>query len=477
MPTPPALSLRAYTSNSSFTSSRASEDADRRPERNRQHSGGDIITNGFRGLRRMQYKQDLEGQYIASVSKTTYNPPIDMRSLDYVAGCDTNLTCGICRCPFVDPVVLEPCDHCFCRDCIRTAWSGGSRFGLKGDCPTCRSSASLRDRGAVSKILRNILDEMRVRCPHQRDGCTAELNRGEVQDHCNIYCRYAWVECPQTGCELAVRRKDMGEGCLHYDVSCMDCRVTIFKSNLELDQTHWQKECPDRRIQCELCKRSVFFREMDNHTKRTCPATSFPCPGASIGCSWRSEREDLARHGSTCAFALLSPILTAQKERQDEQEAAQRQLSRKLEILEGGFSNLQSLLESKPDSDPYELEAYMPNEYETEARRAPPEPTMSSSSPDAFSFPLPPTSRLLSSTRSLSQRSHQPRPLEPQQSHQSSRPMPPADYDAFPFMSGSDMYAPTAQPSSNLAYTSPTQHLLSLHESLRSEVTRIGAAL
>lgn len=165
--------------------------------------------------------------------RSNVNAAIDMRLLDYIGNYDTNLMCPICRCPFVDPVILFDCDHCFCRDCLHQTWTERAPNGLKGNCPTCRTSSRLAGPGAVSKILSNILDDLVVACPKYDDGCMQQIKRGEVQDHINLYCPYAWVECPDEACELPVRRKD-AQSCLHHGASCIDCHETSNMANLEV---------------------------------------------------------------------------------------------------------------------------------------------------------------------------------------------------------------------------------------------------
>lgn len=214
------------------TSDRTSSDADGRP---RVPSAPQPVPSNMRGMRRLEMRRGMEeSHYLAQKARTTtLNTPTDMRLLDYVSDYDRNLMCPICRCPLVDPVVLFDCDHCFCRDCLSQTWTEYHPGGPRGTCPTCRREAKLGPKTAVSKILTNILDELVVKCPKHEDGCTAEIKRGQVQDHVNLYCQYAMVECPRLECEQATRRKDANE-CLHYGASCIDCHDSMFVDNLEV---------------------------------------------------------------------------------------------------------------------------------------------------------------------------------------------------------------------------------------------------
>lgn len=398
----------------------------------------------------------------AKTRAQNYNPPVDLRLLDYVSPYDDNLMCPICRCPFVEPVVLAECDHCFCRDCIRQCWNNRRDYnplGPRGDCPTCRTPAKLGPRNATSRVLVNIVEDLVVKCPKSDEGCKAEVKRGEVADHVGIYCGYALVECVGEDCELPVRRKDAAQGCLHYGVSCASCQKELQKWKLD---AHWQNECPDRQIQCDLCKTLVFYRELEEHSKRTCPAISVPCPGAGLGCTARSKRGELEAHTKDCTLAKLAPVMEKQQQRFDEQEAAQKQMSRKLEVLENGFSALQGILYPSPRAEnPGRLSADSSSIPLLSTRRISSETTHTSDSaaaPETFDFPVPPSSNPTSALASPS--TSTPQTL----AYPSPAPTDPSDFLPPPSTTGGP-------------YTSPLHHLLSLHESLRDELARVAAAL
>ncbi|EME78427.1 uncharacterized protein MYCFIDRAFT_3693, partial [Pseudocercospora fijiensis CIRAD86] len=333
---------------------------------------------------------------------------VDLRLLDYVAPSDENLVCPICRCPFVDPVVLTECDHCFCRDCIRQTWTTSSAYnplGARGgDCPTCRTPAKLAPRSATSKILTNILDDLLVKCPNSDEGCTSQLKRGQVQDHINIYCGYALVECAARECELPVRRKDSTLACLHIPVSCLACREEMQRVHLEV---HWKRKCPDRRVACSLCNANLYYRELSEHNTKLCPAVSIPCPGAALGCDSRNMKAQTDIHAKKCTFAKMAPMFEMVKSRMDEQEAAQLQMNRKLEVLENGFSAMHGLFGPVP-----EVPGPRPSDL-----------------PEPFSLDF-----------------------------ELASPFPPPAINGGP-------------------YVSPLHHMLSMHESLRDEMSRVSSAL
>lgn len=416
-----------------------------------------------------------EQHYLSSKARAqNYNPAVDLRLLDYVSPQDDNLMCPICRCPFVEPVVLAECDHCFCRDCIRQCWHNSRSYnplGPKGDCPTCRTPSKLGPRNATSKILVNIIDDLIVKCPKSDEGCKAEVKRGEIADHVSIYCGYALVECVGEDCELPVRRRDAAQGCLHYGVSCASCHMELQKWKLD---AHWKNECLDRQVQCELCKSAVFYREMEEHSKATCPAISIPCPGKALGCTMRTKRGQLDTHARSCTLAKLAPIMDKQQQRLDEQEAAQKQMSRKLEVLENGFSALQGMLYPPPraeDPNHPTADSSIPTLHNTQRRiSSATTNTSDSAAAESFDFPVPPssnpTSALASPTNAPPQTFNYGQSSTTEVSH------------ALPRRQADDNYSEFPPPSTTGGpYSSPLHHLLSLHESLRDEMSRISAAL
>ena len=410
----------------------------------------------------------------------TLNPPVDLRLLDYVTAYDGNLMCPICRCPFVDPVILNECDHCFCRDCIRQTWTNAPNnvynpLGPRGECPTCRTPAKLGPRSATSKILVNILDDLMVKCPKTDEGCTAQIKRGEAQDHVSIYCGYALVECSADDCELPVRRKDLPQGCMHYDVSCIACRKLMQKSNLE---NHWRGECRDRKIACSHCNSEVFYRELEEHNERTCPAASIPCPGKSMGCEFQTNKRQAESHAKACLFAKLAPVFNAQKQRLDEQESAQKQMSRKLEILETGVSAMHSILNPElqnssssnnedlvPTPQTDDSEALEVDEMDDDAGYLGNTNDLEYPHTDSPAFIPAPNQSLARATPSTSSRraphASDPRAVDVSQ----------------PFNTDFDVPSLFPPPTANGPYTSPLHHLLSMHENLREEMSRMNSAL
>jgi hypothetical protein len=112
---------------------------------------------------------------------------------------DPNLMCTICHKAFKDPVCTS-CDHTYGRACI-THWLNTNSVS---SCPTCvKQPLLIKDLSQASRPLRNMLDQLRVRCTLcEQTG----LQRGNFNDHINkvcpkaiVSCRAADIKCPWNG--------------------------------------------------------------------------------------------------------------------------------------------------------------------------------------------------------------------------------------------------------------------------------------
>jgi hypothetical protein len=345
--------------------------------------------------------------------------PPEFANLEYVSAPDSNLVCLICHAPFDKPVQLS-CEHYFCRDCLDHAWA--PQHHARRTCPTCRHAVeSDSDIRPVPKIIETMLDELVVKCPNTKAGCNWVAQRVNVHDHVMLYCEYTPVECSATDCRLQISQKDFHKGCLHYTVSCEDCHTSLLKKDLE---EHQRSLCANRSTTCTLCSAEVLRLDLKPHINNDCPKHVISCQGTIVGCKFHAERAQVVLHETSCAMATMAPHFREQQARIERNEARMEPLTRKVGILEDGLTNITNYLypangndASFPVTDPLD-----PNDTDAQA------PT-----PD---FRLPPASF---------------------------PPVPPG---------GNDNTNPAQPP-----FDSQVHHLLTLHDSLREEVSRISNAL
>lgn len=173
---------------------------------------------------------------------------------------------------------------------------------------------------------------------------------------------------------------------------------------------------------CTLCSAELLRLDLKTHINNTCPKHIVSCQGTIVGCKFSAERAEVLLHEVNCAMATMAPHFREQQARIERNEARMEPLVRKVGLLEDGLSNITNILypsnandQSFPVTDPLD-----PNDADPQA------PTPDLRLPPA-SFP----------------------------------PVPPG-HDG----------APTQPP-----FDSQVHHLLTLHDSLREEVSRIANAL
>jgi hypothetical protein len=159
----------------------------------------------------------------------------------------------------------------------------------------------------------------------------------------------------------------------------------------------------------------VFRNALSEHIE-TCPEAIHPCKASKYGCTAKFKRADLSVHERTCPLITMGPYIEAQNSRIDALDMALRQVRQRNEILEDGIANIRSTL--------VETARFIPNN--SEGRHSP--------------------SRRHGRSRSRSTSQ----------------------------TGGSDSGIGR---SSNLSSTTATTYLLSLHESLREEVSQLTHAI
>jgi hypothetical protein len=159
---------------------------------------------------------------------------VDLRALEYVSSYDDHLMCAICHCPFIRPVRLE-CDHVFCQKCLNSAITTFAAGPDDFTCPTCRSPT--RDVYLnVPRLLINMCDDVRVKCPFSSEGCKEIVPRGHVQAHVDKYCGYRLMDCPDTLCDKKTRKKDLSPDskCMHELHQCSRCEEEVMEQDYEV---------------------------------------------------------------------------------------------------------------------------------------------------------------------------------------------------------------------------------------------------
>lgn len=184
-------------------------------------------------------------------------------------------------------------------------------------------------------------------------------------------------------------------------------------------QEHQRNSCANRLTSCSLCVVEVLRLDLKNHVNRDCPKHIISCQGAIVGCTFRDERAYVLHHEKACAMATMAPHFREQQARIERNEARMEPLIRKVGILEDGLTNITNMLYPANSND--------------------------------ASFPVTD-------------------PLDPNDAEA------PTDFNLPPAS-----FPPVTQDNENSQaqppFDSQVHHLLTLHDSLREEVSRITNAM
>ncbi|KAK5304120.1 hypothetical protein LTR99_004576 [Exophiala xenobiotica] len=279
---------------------------------------------------------------IKSVDKPSAD--LDLRALDYVTEYDSHLMCPICHVPFVEPVVLE-CDHTFCNSCLKEYREGASA-GMRSQCPSCRTFLLSAPRKA-SRLIVNMCNEIRVRCPN--DDCEEIVTRACIERHATKECEHERLKCPDTECGQLVKRKNyVPNQCIHTSHIECDCGAVI-----ELGRGEWlrhkDEDCPNTGVICKECGQRIPARDYLDVTKaHICNSEEQnTCPGTRYGCTDEVQPDEVSEHVKSCPMARLAPFLQRQSKLLQSLQEQLTMVKVRNEVLETGFDKLNDIVNDR----------------------------------------------------------------------------------------------------------------------------------
>ncbi|PGH10865.1 hypothetical protein AJ79_05225 [Helicocarpus griseus UAMH5409] len=269
---------------------------------------------------------------------------VDLRALEYVSTYDGHLMCPICHCPFIRPIRLK-CDHIFCQKCLNSCITSSplhTRFSPPPDnfaCPSCRTP-TMATFMKVPRIIISMCDDLCVKCPFEGQGCKEIVQRGHVQAHVDKYCDYRLMRCPGENCNYLTRKKDLDpdQRCLHELRACDDCHELVMEQDYE---THAKELCSSLMTTCSDCNETIRRNELQSHLDN-CRVITRSCRAAKFGCPVKLKMDELERHEQSCPLVTIGPYLETQNSRIESMESTIRQLRQRNEILEDGIANIRS---------------------------------------------------------------------------------------------------------------------------------------
>ncbi|KAG8690439.1 hypothetical protein FRC09_011976 [Ceratobasidium sp. 395] len=238
-----------------------------------------------------------------------------MDHYSYVDPVNSNLVCCICRNPFVAPTTSSTCGHTFCHACIVHA------LEVSPCCPIDRSQLGPTDLHLASAVVRNMVDELLVECPHASLGCAHTAQRHLIEAHIAA-CTFTPVPCPAPDCTSSVLAHHVDDhtctekACTRHLVQCTDCKdLASTDSTDPTPSDAHTAHCPARLVPCPHCATPTPYSELSSHTSTTCLSAPVACSLSHVGCAWTGPRSSLAAHPSSCAYEPLRAFFTTHHQR------------------------------------------------------------------------------------------------------------------------------------------------------------------
>ena len=131
-----------------------------------------------------------------------------------------NFLCLICFNVLKDPVLCPKNQHCFCRGCITKHLESSRR------CPTCADELTEDTLTVPSRMVRDYLDELNIRCVYNDRGCEEIVQLQHLDQH-EDSCGFTPAVCSNEGCGVSLNKRDLihheTELCEYRKLKCHTC--------------------------------------------------------------------------------------------------------------------------------------------------------------------------------------------------------------------------------------------------------------
>ena len=138
----------------------------------------------------------------------------------FVTSISRNFLCLICFNVLKDPVLCPRNQHCFCRGCITKHLENSRR------CPTCADELTEETLTVPSRMVRDYLDELNIRCVYHDRGCQEIVQLQNIDQH-EDSCGFTPAVCRNQGCGATLNKRDLihheSELCEYRKLKCHSC--------------------------------------------------------------------------------------------------------------------------------------------------------------------------------------------------------------------------------------------------------------
>ena len=188
----------------------------------------------------------------------------------FVTTISRNFLCLICFNVLKEPVLCPRNQHCFCRGCITKHLENSQR------CPTCADELTEETLSVPSRMVRDYLDELNIRCVYHDRGCEEIVQLQHLDQH-EDSCGFTPAVCTNPGCGATLNKRDIAihesELCEYRKLKCHSCgemtktladieeRIT----RMETNQVNVQKNMEDKLANLEKNMATNLETQMQNN--------------------------------------------------------------------------------------------------------------------------------------------------------------------------------------------------------------------
>ena len=178
---------------------------------------------------------------------------------------DRNFHCLICYNVLKDPVMCRRNQHYFCRGCITEHLRRNSHT-----CPTCADELTVETLTEVPRIVKNYLNERRIRCDHHDRGCRELVQLQNLQRHV-AECGFTPVVCENQGCNETISKRDRtyheSEQCQFRKLKCHNCgEISTMMAGMETKMEKLDKKLANT-ISTEIAHEKTIVANTDTKLK------------------------------------------------------------------------------------------------------------------------------------------------------------------------------------------------------------------
>ena len=179
---------------------------------------------------------------------------------------DSNFHCLICYNVLKDPVMCRNNQHYFCRGCITEHLRRNGHT-----CPTCADELTVETLAEVPRIVKNYLNERKIRCDHYDRGCRELVQLQNLQRHV-AECGFSPVVCQNQGCGETISKRDRtyheSELCQFRKLQCHNCgEISTMMVGMEINLANLHMKLANNNAEMKNMNTNLDTKMAHTNTK------------------------------------------------------------------------------------------------------------------------------------------------------------------------------------------------------------------